>query len=113
MLLITIFSRPCLKFSFNFIKIAGDSLILLFFVLLFGADKYYNENFLIDSNGGRIDEDVVARFNNLGWSLVVITFIFNAIYIMKFGILIKDAIIKLKEKEKIINENKKKDLENL
>ena len=83
MLALTVFSRPYTWTILNVIKIFGDLLLLVFFFLLFVADKFYNDNF-VNTENGVLEETTITTFNDIGWTLILMTFVFNGIYVLKF-----------------------------
>ena len=98
MLVLTIFSRPYTWTILNVIKIFGDFLLLMFFVLLFVTDRYYN-GYFVNTENGVLDEETITTFNNLGWTLIVITFVFNGIYVLKYFVNIAQILAKMKARK--------------
>ena len=98
MLLLTVFSRPYTWQSLNAIKTVADFLLFLFFVLLFVTDVLFNTN-ILNSPSGFVEESTINSFNDLGWTLISIAFLFNGLYVLKFIVNILQIVVKYKAKK--------------
>ena len=82
MVILSVFARPYLWRSLTVIKIITDFLLLLMFIILAVVHNFYSLNF--SNSLISIEESTVDEFNNYGWTIIIIVFLFIGLYIIKF-----------------------------
>jgi len=99
MFLLTCLLTPYIWRSLNAIKIIGDFLLFLIFLMLIIEDSYYQAT--IATSTTAIPDSTINIFNDLGWTIMILVFVFNLIYFIKIFIGIYWIIDKFKQKKAV------------